>query len=78
MEEARIKILNIRRKLYAVQKYIMEFATSNGAADYKDPRIRTKHGEAIILEFVLEGWTEKYRYESKMFWSGHNLNESGQ
>ena len=78
MEEARIKILNIRRKLHAVQKHIMDFAARNGTMNYRDPRIRTKHGEAIILEFVLEGWTEKYRYESKMFWSGHNLNESEQ
>tara|TARA_Y100000748_G_C15498616_1_gene489160 strand:+ start:416 stop:649 length:234 start_codon:yes stop_codon:yes gene_type:complete len=74
MEYARVKVLSLRRKLCSLQKDILELAHQYQTADYRDPRIRRKHMEAIVVEFVLEGWMEKYKEESQMFWRGDNLN----
>ena len=74
MEYARVKVLSLRRKLCSLQKDILELAHQYQTADYRDPRIRIKHMEAIVVEFVLEGWMEKYKEESQMFWRGDNLN----
>ena len=74
MEYARVKVLSLRKKLYSIQKDVLELAHQYKCMDYRDPTIRRKHMEAIVIEFVLDCWIEKYKEESQMFWRGDNLN----
>jgi len=74
MEYARVKVLSLRRKLCSLQKEVLELAHEYQVSDYKDPRVRRKHMQAAVIEFVLEGWMDKYKEESQMFWGGDNLN----
>ena len=74
MEYARIKVLNLRRKLCSLQKEVLELAHKHHVSDYRDPRVRWKHRQAMLIEFVLEGWMDKYKEECQMFWGGDNLN----
>ena len=74
MEYARVKVLTLRRKLCLLQKEVLELAHEHQITDYRDPRLRRKHMQAGLIEFVLEGWVDKYKEESQMFWRGDNLN----
>ena len=74
MEYARVKVFSLRKKLYLLQKDILDLAFLYQTTDYQDPRIKRKHMESIVTDFVLKGWTEKYIEESQMFWQGDNLN----
>ena len=75
MEEVRVKILSIREKLSTVQRDILDIMNKNDTTDYNDSRIRSRYGQAVVLEFILDKWIERYRQDSQMFWSGHDLNE---
>lgn len=68
MEYARIKVLSIRKKLCSLQKEILEMTHQHQVSDYNDPLTRRKHMQTVVMEFVLEGWMERYKEESQMFW----------
>ena len=74
MEYARVKVLSLRRKLCSLQKEILKLAHQYQTTDYSDHRLRRKHMQTLVIEFVLEGWMERYKEESQMFWRGDNLN----
>ena len=74
MEYARVKVLSLRRKLCSLQKEVLELAHKHQVSDYRDPRVRWKHRQVVVIEFVLEGWMDKYKEESQIFWKGDNLN----
>jgi len=60
---SRNKIMNIRDKLFTIQKEIIEGNIS--------PK---KYKQAILLEFILDSWTDIYRENQLLFWYGENLN----
>lgn len=68
MEQARKKIQSIKRKLFSIQKKVLDIKYSNGITDYNDPRIKSMVDEIFILETVMDGWIAKYREESQLFW----------
>ena len=70
---SRGKIINLRRKLCKIQKEMLELACYYQTDDYKDPRIRKKYHEIILIEFVLDSWTERYKQDSQLFWQGYDL-----
>lgn len=76
MNESLKKIKKLRKKLYLLQKNIMEIAYKNDITDYSfDKNLIAKYHEATLLEIVLEAWIDKYNEETKMFWDCKDLNE---
>ena len=76
MNESLKKIKKLRKKLYLLQKNIMEIAYKNDITDYfLDKKLTAKYHEATLLEIVLEAWIDKYNEEIKMFWDCKDLND---
>ena len=74
MEYARVKVLSLRKKLFSLQKEILELAYQHQISDYSDPKVQSKHMQTLVIEFVLDCWTERYKEESQIFWQGDDLN----
>ena len=75
MNYAREKLKSLRHKLYAAQYEILSVAHAEGIYDYNDQRLKAKNDRALILEFVLDGWTKRYREEVQIFWGSEGLNK---
>ena len=76
MEYARVKVLGLRKKLFSLQKEILELAYKHQITDYNDSLIQRKHMQTLVIEFVLECWIERYKEESQIFWQGDDLNRA--